>query len=806
MVRKTALVTAMLGVFAGRALALGLGDIELKSALNQPLDAEIQVISSSPHEVAELHVGLASAEAYRKAGLERIYLHTKLRFTVERKKDGSAVIRVTSREPIREPFLDFMVEASWGAGEILKEYTVLVDPPALMPAPPPEAQAPAARPVPKKPAAAPAKAPTPQAAPVPSRAPVRGETYTKRNDTLWAIAERVRPDEGVSMEQVMLALLEANPEAFYAHNINNLKAGYVLRVPSREEMTAISKAEAKAEVRRQYREWREGRARPGGAASRSGKVERAPAQGGGEAAPSAPGTETELKLVAPETGSAAGSVTAAGGGEGLDEMRKELALAVEAVEAQRQQNKELNDRLSQLEDQIAKLQRLIQLKDDELARLQAVAGGETEGGAAAQAPGEGAGEVPDIFMAEGEEIPGAGEEEAAVAPPAAPEAAVEAPAEQAQAPAVEEAPAAQPPQPEPEQKDEGLLARFLTNPLMQAGAAGAVALLALFGWLGARKKRMAETEFQESILAESAAAPEPTPAAPEASEPEPAPEPVAEETPSQEPQSDSSLFTDFAVSDMGSIKDEAEADPIAEADVYLAYGRYQQAEDLIKGAIEKAPEDVDLKVKLLEIYFAAKNTGAFDAAAESLLSEIGQDDPNWERVASMGRELNPSSPLYGGQGGEPAAPATEEAAPLEGVETLETEAETEDNSLEFTLEEAPVAEAGQPVAEEDASEAAEEMPGLDFDLGEVAKEEEDQGLEFDLGEGTAVAGEETAEEVVDEEGVLTEADEVATKLDLARAYIEMGDPEGAKAILEEVMDEGNAAQKSEAEELMKEVS
>ncbi|MFN2337672.1 MAG: FimV family protein, partial [Gammaproteobacteria bacterium] len=251
---------AMWGALAAQsALALGLGDIELKSALNQPLRAEVQLLSVTERELQELRVALASAEVFQQAGIDRPAFLSHIRFEPVRKPDGSAVIQLTSREAVREPFLDFMLEVVWANGKLVRAYTVLVDPPVTMPAPTPTAQLPAAR----APAPAPARTTAPRpAAPTPAAdvGTHSGDTYgpTGRNDTLWNIAAKVRPD-GVGMEQAMLGLLKANPGAFIGHNINNLKAGYVLRVPDRAEFTSISTADASAEVRTQNREWREGR-------------------------------------------------------------------------------------------------------------------------------------------------------------------------------------------------------------------------------------------------------------------------------------------------------------------------------------------------------------------------------------------------------------------------------------------------------------------------------------------------------------------------------------------------------------------
>ena len=723
MVRKTALVTAMLGAFASHAYALGLGGIELNSALHQPLDAEIALLSATPEEVDQLKVRLASSEAYAQAGVERIYLHTRLKFNVVTRPDGSAVIRVTSQEPIREPYLDFMVQATWASGRLVREYTMLIDPPTLMPA---EASAPAPATPTTRRQAAPAPAPEP-AAPVRNRreASFTGSEYgpVQRNDTLWTIAEKVRPDAGVSMQQTMLGLVRANPEAFQHGNVNNLKAGHVLRVPAREEFTSVSQAEARTEVSRQHRLWREGRSEATQATQAmpaTGEVERdvpetsEPAAAGedaGDAAETAAANgDAKLKLVTPDAAGGAAGAGEGGAEGGVAAVRQELSLAVEELEAQRQQNEDLNERLAELEQQIAQLHRLVQLSDDELALMQGeLAGGEDT----AAADGETLAEADTAETP----APSAAQDTTDESAPAEPTPAEPEPTDTASAeptpPAMQEelrAPAAPAAPAEP-----GLLERFLTNPLWQAGAGLVALLLLILAWLGARKRRMASTGFKESILAEprgkdtasaapaAAEAPAAATAAAAAAESEDKPAPAA----SGGPQSDSSLFTDFSVSDMGAIQNDAEADPLAEADVYLAYGRYQQAEELIRGALENEPGNTEYRLKLLEVFAAAGNQSGFDAEAEAMLAQLeNQDDPAWQRVKEMGRELNPSNALYQEGGAAPAAPEAptpaesgEDAglADLEGLDLGETErpdtaGETEvpaeaepDNSLDFDL-------------------------------------------------------------------------------------------------------------------------
>ncbi|MEA3243669.1 MAG: FimV/HubP family polar landmark protein [Pseudomonadota bacterium] len=825
---------AMLGALAtGNVVALGLGEIDLKSSLNQPLSAEVELLSATDAELAELKITIGSSAAFDNAGIERPLFLTKLRFDVKTKPDGTSVIRITSRDAVQEPFLDFLLELSWSKGRVLREYTVLVDPPVTMPAAAPALQAPVAQPV------------TPSAHAPGSFQPARRVTHTaqmppvsvgpgeygpvKRNDTLWKVASQVRPDTGVSIEQTMLGLLRANPEAFQGNNINNLKAGYILRVPSREDMMSISRAEARRESRAQYAAWREARGLP------------QPVQAQGATQLAAPVAESRLELVSPDTAEGGVATGSTQDDAQLQKLQSELLMANEAVEEQRRQGEDMSSRLSVLEEQIINMQRLIQLKDEELARLQAQAGVES-----AEQPfteletGEALAEAEEPALStETDSVAG---DEFADADPFDADAAFDetvaetavADAEMDEVPAegliedsVEEDVVAATPEVEPVVSEPvvsepvvpdtavpaGFIDQLLANPLW-LGAGGIV--LALLAFFGLRRKRGVETEFQESILQ---AAQEGSAAASDS-------ELVAAEPVSTQPvTSESSLLSEFAVSDMGSIKSGGEADPLAEADVYLAYGRFQQAEDLIKDALENDAEQEDLNLKLLEIYLAGRNKSSFDEHAQGILARLeNSEDPQWEKVAEMGRELSPENPIY--QAGNVAAVATDEDAEIDSLSDVmdfsmdEEVAETggikdAEEGLDFDLDLSFDADANA-----DQPDSVEPAPSIDsaeqpepsapeskvaMDSVEPDAMELDTALDFDL-EGFELGSEAETEAELEGDGELTDLDEVSTKLDLARAYIDMGDPDGAKSILDEVMDEGNDDQKDEARGIMAQMS
>ena len=402
MFRQTVLAAAMLLVLVSpRAFALGMGDIDMRSALNQPMDAVIELTSATTTNLDDIRVSLATLEAHNRAGMTKVAILADFKFSVEKDAAGKAVIRISSEQLVREPYLEFLLELDWPRGRLLRQYTVLVDPPVTMPAEPPAPAAPVSRaatpaPAPRSPAPAPVRravsAPATVSAPPPSViAPAQptADSYgpVRRSETLWSIASQLRPDDGVSIEQVMLALQRANPEAFESGNINRLQQGVTLAVPSREEMVSISRREASAESSRQYAEWQESRGQPTSVAATqpdaaTDATDTAASETSGTAADAArAATETRLQLTAPEADAVTGAAVPGDplSGEPSDDpksLQQQLTLAAEEVAAERAQSQELQSQVSELEEQITTMQRLLELKDNELARLQQTFGAE----------------------------------------------------------------------------------------------------------------------------------------------------------------------------------------------------------------------------------------------------------------------------------------------------------------------------------------------------------------------------------------------------------------------------------------------
>lgn len=409
----TALALA-LAFASGSASALGLGQIELKSRQGEPLLAEIAIVSSDPAELHQLRAGLASPDTFTRVGLDPPSgTLSTLRFEPALNDAGEAVIRVTSAQPIDQSVLTFLIEVDWGQGRLVREYSTLLDaprtvsaplqPPVEAPvvapsnaivrapevAPPPEAGTSAAEPIEAQPddavaAIEPEREPDPAPAPAPEPAPVARAAAAApapiptppapgeygavvAGETLSQIAGGLGLD--VSLEQAMIALLRANPDAFINDNINLLKQGAVLRVPPREELTSLGRAEASALVQMQVRQWRQ--ARPAAAQPADKAVADAgPAAAAGPAAQ--PTSGARLEIVPPGASSATQAGTQSGiaaGGEG-EMLRQELIQTRETLAAREAELAEMQSRVAELEKLQNDQQKLLSMKDSQLAAAQ----------------------------------------------------------------------------------------------------------------------------------------------------------------------------------------------------------------------------------------------------------------------------------------------------------------------------------------------------------------------------------------------------------------------------------------------------
>lgn len=282
MIRNSLLLLLLL-ISSTSAFALGLGGIQVDSALNEPLDAKVRLISVEQMAVDDIRVKLAGPEVFRRAGVERPYLLSKLRFKPVFPENGKPYILVSTRDSVREPFLDFLLEVSWPQGNLVREFTILLDPPTYQPPRTKSLTAPL----------------QPQAKQSPSADPSPvASTYgpIQASETLWVIAGKVQPDASVSRNRTMIALLKANPDAFRRGNINMLKRGALLAIPTPGEIAAVSEAEARAAVGRQMSDWRKGRGVAAAVSPTDRAVETQAVDVQPSAAPAAPVEETAAEL------------------------------------------------------------------------------------------------------------------------------------------------------------------------------------------------------------------------------------------------------------------------------------------------------------------------------------------------------------------------------------------------------------------------------------------------------------------------------------------------------------------------------
>ncbi|WP_320820849.1 FimV/HubP family polar landmark protein, partial [Thalassolituus sp.] len=346
-------------------LALGLGEMTLKSALNQPLNAEIQLVDAGDLTQWEIKPSLASANDFERAGVDRYYFLTKIQFKVE----GNRVV-VTSKDVINEPFLNFLVELNWPAGRVLREYTVLLDPPVFqettinpLVAAPASAVTSTTAVTSQQPAGAPVIGAQPSYNRWANEAAAPGTYKVQPNDTLWQIAVETRPDRAVSPQQMMVAIQEANPSAFIDGNINRLKSHQTLRVPTADEIRGVPTQQAVAEVARQNQAIKAGVAQIDATGRKSsGTGSRASEAGGEVRLVTAPSSDKNAQGASGEVGRGVTSRQ--------DAIEADLSIALENLDKGRRENEELAKRLAALEEQINTLQRLVALKDDQLASMQ----------------------------------------------------------------------------------------------------------------------------------------------------------------------------------------------------------------------------------------------------------------------------------------------------------------------------------------------------------------------------------------------------------------------------------------------------
>ena len=928
MARSTtiAIVASVLWLFAAcGAHAAGLGRLSVLSALGQPLLAEVEIVALAPGEEDGLTARLAPAEAFNAAGIEISPALLGMKVDIAR-KNGRAVLRLTTKQAVNDPFLDLLVELQWPTGKLVREYTFLLDPPdyrkqeMIAAAPPPapsESKHPAASPEPaqqapmqpsaqaqppavviapagqaeppaeakatpetratseekaaspsaeqsvapapieQKPLAPAAEAPAPAAEEAPAaqeaspaqEAPVATQqeskertakpaTHTvKKGETLGDIA-RANLKPGVTLNQMLVAIFRANRDAFIHGNVNLVRTGKILNIPSGDDAGSIDSVDANQIVQAQNDEFTQYRSKLASAPST--------VEGGPEREASGP---IEAKPAAPPPAAPSDQVRLSKSEPGKPEGAASRAARADDAAAQERALQEAQSRTADLEKNVADLQKLLELKNQQLAELEKKAAAKPAP-AVPQPPVQAP--APAVPMAKAPEKAAPAAVPAPSAP-AAPPAVPQAKAPAAQPPQAAKPPAAMPPAPvAPAQKaqvpkprpkpvppapEPGLLDEFLDTPLYLAALGAVVLLLVGYAVLSWRKKKAAHAKFQDSVLGAAAAG--------------------GGVAALHEPTATTSASVSQApVSQAPAGMEAEEVDPIAEADVYMAYGRDAQAEEILKEALQKDASRTTVHGKLLEIYANRKDTKAFEQTALKLKGLTKGAGPEWEKAAALGRSIDPQNGVYGDTAAAPAAPAGAASAPaptldfdlggasqggpaapdisldepgreptsssvdieLGATQTLKLDQQAPDRTLaaepasgggglDFNLDlggpeekKAEAAPGGKP---------AEEPSGLDFNL-DIGEQKSDApppppqpiaAPPVDLGDISLDLGG-PAGESAPQGGGDPKWQEVATKLDLAKAYEEMGDKDGARELLNEVAKDGDDAQKGQAQQLL----
>lgn len=720
MSKSLARIAVLVGAIqSGFVSALGVGDIALASSLNQPFKAFIPLREAEGLEAAQLRVDLADASAFDNAGIDRTQFLNSLDFIVEVGENGRGRIIVTTTQPVVEPYLDFIIEVRWPNGRMLREYTVLLDLPVFESdlAPTQAARVPASN---VSPSPAQPSSPAAEREPGGSRGSVSvappvpvssvqddsakslqprplgkktalpssdqdGQYRVQHHDTMWQVAAKLRPSAFVTTEQTMIALLRKNPEAFIGNNINRVKSGYVLEVPSEDEINALDHETALKTIRQQAKDWRQRRTSSAvsaetGAASEQ-KAPQLDATEKAEQAPVDAATSDDVRFSIGSAGDTASS-------EEVDELRRRLVEEQEVLEKVQLENASMASRVREMEKQVDTLQKLIALKNRELAALQA--GLAANSADATEEANAISAEIAEVEASLEEDQRALEEREAeitaaarnalnATAPNANEESGDAEPAADAADVASEAAESVPPMSTEQERSPAPAETPWYLVPLYQYAAAGLGVLLLLLILVRRRSAANDDAEPQiEPPLADAGALNNlDAPAAEELAPADEFDEPSIEaDAAAEEIAGDfdfDSLDDDFSEQPSSeSAEDSVEeavqpqtGDAISEAEIYVAYGRYDQAASLLKSAIANEPENTELRVKLLDIYLDTRDREAFLEAYQQL--EMHGDA---DALARVKESMSAIEGVSGWLSDEPSSAASEE---LESLDNLDEE-------------------------------------------------------------------------------------------------------------------------------------
>jgi pilus assembly protein FimV len=952
--------------------AAGLGRLSVNSTLGQPLLAEIELVSLAPGEFEAIMARVASPESYQNARIEYQSVLRQLRFSVERKASGQAFLKVTSLVPINEPFIDLLVEMSWPTGRLQREYPILLDPPGFQEArvqppvatvtlpPAPAVVTPVAPPV--APTAQPVAPVAPAAQPSTARpTSVPGDTYgpVKSGDTLFKIAQQVKP-QTVSIEQMLTALYRENPAAFSGNNMNRLRAGQILRVPSADQTSRVTQAEAQREIRVQVTNWNAYRQNLAtGVAAAPARTDTPVAAGriAGATPEKAPPSATEsrdvLKIAKSDAKGTPGSAA---------------AKAQEDLIAREKALKETNARTAELERQLSEMRKLAEMKQVDIAKAKAkldsdkaaadkkvadakAAADKKLADAKAAEDAKKAADAKKVADAKAAEDARKAADAKKIADMKAAEDAKKAAndAKAAEAKKLADAKAAEEAKKVADAKAADDVKKAAEKAVADAkvaaeSKAAADAKMAA-DTKAAEDKKLADAKAAEDAkkAAKPADAPKPPEAPKVAEAPKPAPKPIEAPKPAEKSFTDevvealgnpfawaigggsvlavlgglffvsrkrrtkeettgpvsnltsafpsdlkettvtgktagglvdtgnSSFLTDFDKTGPGTI-DTDEVDPVAEAEVYIAYGRDAQAEEILKEAWGRDKKRTEIPMKLLEIYHSRKSAPAFESVARELQASVGDASPAWSKAAAMGIQIDPTNPLYAAGasasamlaasmadtvtkrpdldfdigGGQASAAQADVSLDFDigggGTDVVDLGATqkstTTSSGLDFDLDLGSPAPTPPPPAASasNAGKAAPQVapeadkPVFDFDLSSLefssdktmprpkpaadlssppgydpvstlalpARPDLNQGRAQPDFERTYVNTPAPSMPDIDLNAEAPADDAVSTKIELARAYLEIGDKDGAREILAEVLREGSSGQKAEA--------
>lgn len=878
MIRKLALSVA-LATCASSVFALGLGEIKLTSGLNQPLKAEIPLLSADDVDLDKLITVLASQGDFERVGVERLYFLTKIKFTAKQRANGKKYIEVTTRESVKDPFVNFLLELNWPQGRLLKEYTLLLDPPVysqqIKKSPIKVAEKKTA--VKKSDASskntkktASTKKTTHQAAKPPaSFVSQSSRTYgpTRSTDTLWGIAKKFSKESNVSLHRLMVAIFRANPHAFIGNNMNNLKKGQMLTIPTDQEIADLNQQSALKAIVKHNSTWSatENEQSPGMRPNAASTKDDKGAVGEGEttALPEEskkdftgrlkllPPSEDATKLLSSEAKNTSADGLKVGEYSEGQQIKAETVQAIADLKTENSQLRNKNDDLQRQIDELnTKLDSLLKVQNIDLARLEAAAKKSNE---AVEASSEDAaqstesaaidatattdtvtatdsvtapvtdgnpdtsaqvadnmvnGETPDTESTAANTSDTNVDAAAEVVSSADPtqqdnQETIADSTKTSVTPKANEV--AKPKSDAPVVKDNAemrwdqvenfddalvVINQFIKKqPYLPYYVGAGVAVLLLLLFLLLRKRKSDDDYYEEPDFD---AAHEMTLKAVADQAQSGSDKSVSQQIDSLDPDmpilSAGSDSSETKTMDVAS-SDETVADPLAEADIYIAYGRYNQAEKLLTEAHEYEPERVDIALKLLECYAQSNDQSAYEALAAEMY-------PN---VKDMGDVVAEISGLYSSKwpDGQLAHYSASESVDA-GVKAQTSTVNMSDLSPEFAALAGDdfLSSLNKPQAKTAEPEPKDDEPApLEFDLSDSdfadksSKKESDMpSLDFgDDGE-------------LDLFGAA--ADEASTKLDLARAYIDMGDLDGAKEILLEVTKEGNSKQQQDAQALL----